>query len=113
MGAFGSGPPIDQAPPNVAQPYAAGPAAVLTVGGQIFAPRKGGFDVAGTPVLPGSAPITVAGTPVSLNPSGEVFVGGSKVDVLQHDPNKSPPETFTAGGEPFLPAITGFLVAGS
>ena len=113
MGGFGSGPPIDPALPNIAQSYAGTPAAVLTIGDQTFAPSKGGFDVAGTPVLPGSAPITVAGTPISLNPSGEVFVGGSKVDVPQQDPNKSPPETFTAAGTPFLPAITGFRIAGS
>ena len=69
--------------------------------------------MAGTPVLPGSAPITVAGTPVSLNSLGEVSVGGSKVDVPQQAPSISPPETLTAGGERVVPDKTGFLIAGS
>ena len=109
MGAFGPGPPIDQAPSNVLQPDAA----ILTVGDQTFTPSKGGFDIAGTAVLPGSAPITIAGTPVSLNPSGEVFVGGSKVHLPQQDSENLPPQTFMVGGEQFSPAVTGFLIAGS
>ena len=113
MGAFGPGPPIVQAPSNVVQPDAAAHATVLTVGDQTFTPSRGGFDIAGTPVLPGSAPIIIAGTPVSLNPSGEVFVGGSKVHVPQQDPKDAPPGTFTVGGEQFSPAATGFFIAGS
>ena len=113
IGAFGPGPPIVQAPSNIVQPDAAAHAAVLTVGDQTFTPSQGGFDIAGTSVLPGSAPIIIAGTPVSLNPSGEVFVGGSKVNVPQQDPKDPPSETFTVGGEDFSPAATGFLIAGS
>lgn len=109
MGAFGPGAPIYQAPSNIGQPDPA----VLTVGDQTFAPSKGGFDIAGTPILPGSAPVTIAGTPVSLSPSGEVFVGGSKVHVPQQDPENLLPGTFKAGGEHFSPAVTGFFVAGS
>ncbi len=113
IGAFGSGPPIDQAPSKVASPDAAAPAAVLTVGDQTFVPSKSGFDVAGTPILPGSPPVTIAGTPVSLSPSGDIFVGGSKVDVPQQDADRSSPETFTVGDTPFVPARTGFFIAGS
>lgn len=113
MGAFGPGPPIGRAPSNIIQPDAAAHAAVLTVGDQTFTLSKDGFDIAGTPVLPGSAPITVAGTLVSLNPSGEVFVGGSKVNMPQQDPEDPPSETFLVGGERFLPAATGFFIAGS
>lgn len=109
IGAFGPGPPIDQAPSDVVQPDAA----VLTAGDQTFTPSKGGFDIAGTPVLPGSAPIKIAGTPVSLSPSGEVFVGVSKVHVPQQDSENLPPETYMVGGEQFSPAVTGFFIAGS
>ena len=113
IGAFGPGPPIEQAPSKVTSPDAAAPAAVLTVGDQTFVPKESGFDVGGTPVLPGSPPIKVAGTPVSLNPSGDVFVGGSKVDVAQKDADRSSPETLTVGDIPFVPASTGFFIAGS
>ena len=74
MGAFGPSPPINPVPPNVNRPYTSALAALLTVGDQTFAASKGGFTVALTPVLPGSAPVTVAGTPVSLSPSGEIFI---------------------------------------
>ena len=113
MGAFGPDPLINPVPPNIDRPYTSALAALLTVGDQTFAPSKGGFTVAGTPVLPGSAPITVAGTPVSLSPSGEVFIGGSKIDAAQQDPEIPPSETLTAGGQPFVPGVTGFLIAGS
>ena len=113
MGAFGPDPPINPVPPNVDQPYTSALAGLITVGDQTFAPYKGGFTVAGTPVLPGSAPIMVAGTPVSLSPSGEVFIDGSKVGVAQQDPKIPPSETPTAGGEPFVPGVTSFLIAGS
>lgn len=113
MGGFGSGPSNGQVPPVVGQPYAAAPALIITVGDQTFAPSKGGFNVAGTPVVPGRAPIMVAGTPVSLSPSGGLFVGGSKIDVPQEDPGASPPVTLTAGGEQFVAAKTGFFIKGS
>ena len=113
MGGFGSGPSNGQVPPIVDQPYAAAPALIITVGDQTFAPSKGGFNVAGTLVVPGSAPIMVAGTPVSLSPSGGLFVGGSKIDVPQEGPGYSPPVTLTAGGEQFVAAQTGFFIKGS
>ena len=111
--AFGTGPLIEQALSKVTSPNVAAPAALFTVGDQTFVPRKSGFDVGGTPVLPGSPPITVAKTPVSLNPSGDVFIGGSKVDVVQQDADRSSPETFTVGNILFVPVRTGFFIAGS
>ena len=113
MGGFGSGPSNGQVAPIVDQPYAAAPALIITVGDQTFAPSKDGFLVAGTAVAPGSAPIMVAGTPVSLSPSGALFVGGAKIDVPQEDPGNSPPVTLTAGGEQFVAAETGFFIKGS
>ena len=84
MGAFGPDPPINPVQPNVDRPYTSALAALLTVGDQTFAASKGGF--------------TVAGTPVSLSPSGEVFIGSSKIDVAQQGPKIPPSETFIAGG---------------
>ncbi|KAM0798562.1 hypothetical protein BDR22DRAFT_974426 [Usnea florida] len=112
MGGFGSGPSNGEVSPIVDQSYAAGTALTITVGDQTFAPSKDGFVVAGTSVVPGSAPVMIAGTPVSLSPSGGLFVGGSKIDVPQEDPGKSPPVTLAAGGEQFVAAKTGFFIKG-
>lgn len=113
IGAFGNGPPIEQSLAKAASPDAAAHTAVLTVGDQTFVPSKSGFDIAGTPVQPGSPPIQVAGTPVSLSSSGDLYVAGSKVDVLQQEADRSSPEIFAVGDIPFVPARTGFFIAGS
>ncbi len=89
---------------------------VLTIGGQTFVPNQSGFNIAGITVRPGAAPTSVAGIPVSLDPSGAVFIGGSKVDLppgQQYPTNTISPQFYSVGGELFSPAATGFRVVNS
>ena len=50
-----------------------------TVGNEPFTANPSGFVVAETPILPGGRPATIAGTLVSLNPSGVLVIGSSSI----------------------------------
>lgn len=71
--------------PDQASIAASGPAlitafpkpAFFTAGGHTFAANPTGFIIAGSEVLPGSAPVIVSGTPISLDSSGVLMLGTS------------------------------------
>ena len=85
------------------------PSSVFTVGGEAFVPAPTGFAIAGATILPGGAPSIISGTRVSLNPSGELVLGTSTINLKAQSPTK----TFTVGGLAFTAAPTGFTIAGS
>lgn len=87
------------------------PNSVFTVGDEVFRANAIGFTVAGSKVLPGGAPVTVFGTPVSLDSSGTLFLGGTAIPLDQASLNP-PNSIFTVGGEAFAPKPTGFIIAG-
>lgn len=94
--------PLPSLPPN----------SVFLVGGEVFRADPTGFTIAGLNILPGSAPVTVSGTPVSLDHSGTLFIGSTVIPLRQT--SLDPPNSiFTVGGEVFAPQKTGFIIAGS
>ena len=88
------------------------PNSVFLVGGEVFRAHPIGFTVAGSKVLPGGAPVTVSGTPVSLDPSGTLFLGSTPIP-LGPTPLNPTNSIFLLGGEAFAPKSTGFIIAGS
>lgn len=94
--------PLPSLPPN----------SVFVVGGEVFRANPIGFIVAGSKVLPGGAPVTVSGTPVSLDLAGTLFLGSTAIP-LRQSPLNPPNSIFTVGGEVFALEPTGFIIAGS
>ena len=84
-------------------------AAVFTVGAQRFTAEGSTLVGSGTTIRPGGPAALVAGTTVSLDPSGVLTVG----DVTTTLPGLSQPSAYTVGGETFTPNPTGFPVAGA
>ena len=111
-------------------------APVYTVGNQIFAPNPTGFQVAGTSIVPGGPEITLAGTSLSLAPSGKLVIGDKTFAAANpsdlptsKDPNRqnnageqqdapsddssspgssSKPPVYTIADQTFTPNPTGF-----
>ena len=83
---------------------------VFTVGGQIFTADPNGFALANSGVLPGSLPITISGTRVSLGPSGMLVIGDSSISLLTPTPTLN---VFNVGGQKFTANPTGFPLARS
>ena len=54
---------------------------VATIGENVLTAKPSGFLIAGSSVLPGGQAITISGTPVSLAPSGVLFVGSSSFTI--------------------------------
>ena len=52
---------------------------IVNVGGQTITANPSGFQIDGSSVLPGGTPVTISGTPISLDKSGELHVGTSSV----------------------------------
>lgn len=83
---------------------------VFRIGGQTVTANPAGFVLAGSKLVPGGMAITISGTPVSLNPSGVLFIGSSSAKLPA--PTSSS-KTFTVGGHTFTADSTGFELAGS
>ena len=81
-----------------------------TVGGQTFVANPTGFSLDSSQVLPGDAAITVSGTPISLSPSGVLFVGTSLINIPSITPA---PNVFTVAGQILTANPAGFPLAGS
>ena len=86
----------------------------LKVGGDTFIPKPEGFNVGGQAVRPGGLAVTIAGTPVSLAPSGTLYLGGSTIHLVQAVPTPAAQhrQLLSIGGQSFVPNPTGFVVAG-
>lgn len=88
---------LDQAPP------------VLTLGTQTFEQEKsGGYIISSQTLIPGGAPITVAGTPVSLPPSTSALVFGATTII--HKANSG---ALLFGSQVLEPDHTGGYILGS
>lgn len=87
-------------------------AAPITIGGQILTTGSFGLKIAGETAAPGGAPITIAGTPISLDSSGTIYINGHPAPL---SPNNQipPPSVFTVADEVFTANPTGFSIAGS
>ncbi len=83
----------------------------ITIGNQIFTPNPSAFSIAGTTISAGGPGVTVAGTFVSLQPSGAGLVMGSSTLALPTQ--ATPPNAVTIGSEVFTPNPTGFSIAGT
>lgn len=86
------------------------PSFVFMIGGQTATANPAGFVLADSKLLPGGTPITISGTPVSLDPSGVLFIGSSSINLLAPTSSQN---TFTVGGYTFIAESTGFKLAGS
>lgn len=84
---------------------------LVTVGNQVITAYPTGFAVSGTTLLPGHAGITVAGTPISLDPSGLLIVGTSTRTVGPLISAK--PSGFIMDGTTLLPGQAGITISGT
>ena len=86
----------------------------LKLGGESFVPKPEGFNVGEQAVRPGGPAVVIAGTPLSLAPSGTLYLGGSTIQLVQAVPTEAAqhPQLLNVGGKQFVPNPTGFVVAG-
>ena len=85
-------------------------APVLNVGHQTFSASAGGFKIADTSVLPGSAAVTISGTAVSLGSSGQLVVGSQTIALPT--PYTSIPNVVTVKGQAVSANPSGFVLDG-
>ena len=86
----------------------------LKVGDEPFVPRPEGFKIGGKAIQPSGSAVVIAGTPVSLAPSGILHLGDSTIQLVQAVPTPAAQNRhlLNVGGQPFVPNPTGFIVAG-
>ena len=82
------------------------PSTAYTVGGQIFTPNPTDFSIDGTTISAGGPGVNIDGTIVSLETSGILDIGSSKITL---PPNK----VYTVGGETLTPNPTAFSIDGT
>ena len=80
---------------------------IFTVAGQAVTPNPSGVAIAGSSLSPGGPGIEISNTPISLDPSGNLYVSGKQV------PNQPAPSIFTVGDRTFTASPAGFTVDGS
>ena len=84
----------------------------VTVAGQTLIAEPSKVIVAGITLLPGDPGVSISGTPVSLAPSGTVFINDSPIPIADTAPPTQNP-ILTVAGQVFTANPTGFVVAGS
>ena len=84
----------------------------VTIAGQTLIAEPSKVIVAGITLLPGDAGVTISGTPVSLAPSGTLFINNSPTPIADPAP-RIPNPILTVAGQVFTANPTGFVVAGS
>ena len=78
-----------------------------TVGGQVFTSKPTAFSIDGTPISAGGPGVTIDGTVVSLEISGDLDIGSSTI-LLSANP--ASPTVFTVGNEVFKPNPKSFSI---
>ena len=82
------------------------PSPAYTVGGKTFTPNPTAFSIDGTIISAGGSGVNIDGTLVSLETSGLLDIGSSKI-LLQPD------NVYTVGGKTFTPNPTAFSIDGT
>lgn len=103
-------PPAINLPPQNNNPPPFKPI-VVTAAGQTFKAEPTAISIAGATLLPGGGEITIAGTRISLAPSGTLLVNNSPIPIPQ--PPSKPSAVFTVGDQTFEANPTGFSIAGA
>lgn len=85
---------------------------VLSIAGQLFTASPSEIVIAGTTLLPDGPGITISGIPISLAPSGTLFLDGSPIP-LANELFPTPSFVFTIGGQTITANPAGFMLAGS
>ena len=87
----------------------------LTIGNDVFIPNPSGLSIDGAEILAGGRGVIVAGTLISLEPSGRGLVMGSSTLALSAVLiSQSPaPSLLTIDGQVVTPNPTGFSIAGT
>lgn len=84
----------------------------VTVAGQTLIAEPSKVIIAGITLHPGDPGVSISGTPVSLAPSGTLFINNSPTPIA-HTAPRTPNPVLTAAGQVFTANPTGFVVAGS
>lgn len=84
----------------------------VTVAGQTLIAEPSKVIVAGITLLPGDPGVSISGTPVSLAPSGTLFINNNPMPIADTAP-RTPYPILTVAGQVFTANPTGFVVAGS
>ena len=79
---------------------------IFILGDEAFAPKPTGLIITGSAVVPGSPPTTVSGMHILLNPSSELILGDSTMDLKQ----KKPATPLRVGGQAFTANPRGFAI---
>lgn len=74
-----------------------------TIAGQTFTPNPTAFSVDGTTITAGGPGATISGTPIRLQPGGELVIGSSTI----------PLSVYTIAGQTFTPNPTAFSIDGT
>lgn len=86
----------------------------VTVGNQVFTPNPSAFAIAGATISAGGQGVTIAGTPISLQPSGAgLVVGSSTLAVAASAASAGSPTPITIGTQVFTPNPSAFVIAGT
>ena len=101
---------VDASPVPLANDQSRPHSSVFTIGGQEVEINPTGFTLGSSRIVPGNPQVTIFGTPISLNPSGILFIGSSSINLL--DP-ALPSDVFTIGGQTVTANPAGFVLAGS
>lgn len=88
------------------------PPAIFSLAGQTYRANPSGFEVGGAILLPGSSPVYISGTPVSLG-SSQLIIGASTIPLPNPTPTSIPTSYITMGGETITAGSSGILIADS
>ena len=84
----------------------------VTLAGQTLIPNPSKVIVAGITLLPGDPGVTFSGTPISLAPSGTLFINNTPMPIVDTAPI-APNPILTVAGEVFTVNPTSLVIAGS
>lgn len=84
-----------------------GPKSLFTVGCQTFTANPIAFPIAGATLSAGGPAMLLSGTPVSLDPSGDLVIGSITADLAKSIQSS----IFDVGGQSFTANPTGFTIA--
>ena len=88
------------------------PQSVFTIGTEPFTAYPTGFVLDGTTISPGAAAQRIHGTMISLDRSGMLALGDTKISLPTISPTPAP-VPFTLAGQTFTPNPTAFSIAGT